>query len=458
MAGSLRRYWQARGSRTEGRVWLDRCLALSNERTRGRALALLEAGVLARTQFFSLDDAKELLRESLSIWRELGDQEFTAEALCMLGQATYAREPAAIAEARGYLEESLAICRARGDDYDAVVPLQSLATIAEREGRTQDAQAMLRDVVQALRGRGPDRRLAVVIHALAMHEAGLRNWGSARDHAEEAIAIAEAMSDTYLVGMVSTRLIEILANLGEIDRAREVFDLVDALIDTFEDVWDKGMITAHAGRAARLLDPARARALFVESNRLCRQMEQPFGVAGTVSELCGFELAFGETELARAYFTELVALYEDLQMDAAAVGELAIIAYFAYLLGEIETARQLLHRSLRATHQTSYPYGVALSADGLAMVAAAQQRWERAVVLFGASDAIHERIGQPHPGPDFHAEGVVQDQRQREYDRLVAEAEQTLGPRTFAEAWDAGRAMSIDEAVAYGLDDADDDG
>jgi hypothetical protein len=41
------------------------------------------------------------------------------------------------------------------------------------------------------------------------------------------------------------------------------------------------------------------------------------------------------------------------------------------------------------------------------------------------------------------------------YERTVAEGRATLGEAAFAAAWTEGRAMSLDQAVAYALEETD---
>jgi DNA-binding NarL/FixJ family response regulator len=65
---------------------------------------------------------------------------------------------------------------------------------------------------------------------------------------------------------------------------------------------------------------------------------------------------------------------------------------------------------------------------------------ERAARLYGAAEALREAIGIPLP--PYH---------RPEYEREVAVTREALGEDRFAAAYAAGRALSIDEAVAEAL-------
>ena len=62
------------------------------------------------------------------------------------------------------------------------------------------------------------------------------------------------------------------------------------------------------------------------------------------------------------------------------------------------------------------------------------------VWLLGAAEAQCETIGASPPVA-----------KRGEYDRTVAAARAALGEEAFTAAWAAGRAMSLDAAVAYAL-------
>lgn len=74
-------------------------------------------------------------------------------------------------------------------------------------------------------------------------------------------------------------------------------------------------------------------------------------------------------------------------------------------------------------------------------VVAVQGRAERAARLFGAAEMLSETTS------------LRMDRIKRaDYDRAVAASRAQLDDRTFAAAWAAGRAMSLEQTIAYALD------
>ncbi len=79
-------------------------------------------------------------------------------------------------------------------------------------------------------------------------------------------------------------------------------------------------------------------------------------------------------------------------------------------------------------------------------VAGASGLPERGARLLGASEAMREAIGS-----------MLEPEDRIEYDRDVAIVRSQLDEEAFAKAWAEGRRMSMEQAVAYALEEADDE-
>ena len=84
--------------------------------------------------------------------------------------------------------------------------------------------------------------------------------------------------------------------------------------------------------------------------------------------------------------------------------------------------------------------GIADSLEDLAAVAASLGRSQRAARLSGSAEALREAIDAPIP-----------PSRRADYERNVVETRAALGQEAFAAAWAEGRAMSLEQALAYAL-------
>ena len=133
-------------------------------------------------------------------------------------------------------------------------------------------------------------------------------------------------------------------------------------------------------------------------------------------------------------------------MIAATLGYLGMV-HQAQGHDALATAR--LAESLTLYRHMDDRWGITFVLEGIGVLAATQgQRLEdaqpgglRAARLFGAAEALRETLGAPlFPSHLNH------------YQQGVAAARAQLDDKTFAAAWAEGRAMTLEQAIAYALD------
>src|SRR5205085_1994646 len=141
LAAALWRFWYVRGHLSEGRTWLESFLGPATSRPTSaeqgtgsaatQARALIGAGVLANIQG-DYARAAAWCDDSLSLYRNLGDQRGMAMALNILGDIAAKRGDDARALALS--EESLAVYRELGDRRGVAVALNNLGAVLLHRG------------------------------------------------------------------------------------------------------------------------------------------------------------------------------------------------------------------------------------------------------------------------------------------------------------------------------------
>jgi len=118
------------------------------------------------------------------------------------------------------------------------------------------------------------------------------------------------------------------------------------------------------------------------------------------------------------------------------------LAYLALQRGDVAQARVLLAESFPIEReQQLWRWWIPWWLAAFASLAATQDQAERAARLFGAAEAL----GGASPVPAHRRESA----------RHVATVRAQLDEGAFAAAWAAGQAMTLEQAVAEALDDAD---
>jgi len=167
LVSSLRRYWIYRGLLALGLTITLEALACSSARqaTRLRCEALLDAGQLG-SFMGRYDEAQRYLEQSLSIARALGDNVRVSAVLQPLGLALLGRGE--FASARRHLQEGLELAETLGTQREIAGALNALAQTARAEGDLATAEPLYTRVLKIARASGDVDIVAVSLLNLAM--------------------------------------------------------------------------------------------------------------------------------------------------------------------------------------------------------------------------------------------------------------------------------------------------
>src|SRR6266480_2214934 len=149
-------FWQTRGYWSEGRRWLKAALAMpsAGERTVMRARALSAVGELAGHQT-EWQEAQQLLSESITIFKELGDDDGYVLPMSTLGWVLLRQgDPAAVP----LMEECIAKCRMLGRNWDLARALLWLGIFIYLQGDLEQAMTLTHEGLTLTRKLG-DRTL-----------------------------------------------------------------------------------------------------------------------------------------------------------------------------------------------------------------------------------------------------------------------------------------------------------
>jgi len=194
-------------------------------------------------------------------------------------------------------------------------------------------------------------------------------------------------------------------------------------------------------------DIAGARARSEESLADYRAIGNHYGIADSLWILGTVAREKGDTTAARALFDESLALYRPLDSKSSSASCTFSLGLAARMEGQLGQAEALFAEALEQFHALGIKRNVAGSLAGLALVAAdrasgtqAVPSAQRAARLAGATAAHLGALGAP-----------LDRQFRKPYEGAIATARAILGDAAFMAAWEAGKEMSLDEAIAYAL-------
>jgi predicted ATPase/DNA-binding XRE family transcriptional regulator len=251
---------------------------------------------------------------------------------------------------------------------------------------------------------------------------------------EQALLLWRQFGDRLQIADSLDRLGRVTRIFGDLDRSRVA---VEEALQLFREVGVPsriaGALLAQGDIAFDLGDYTLATTLFQEGLALARQHADPDYAAVALLTLARVARAEGD-------YAQAVALYEE-SLD----GYPSKHGFSTFILFELGKATidqgdyaraTALFRVLMVEHKEvrwTLPAGL----ESIAAIAAAQGANERAAQLWGAAEALRESTGLPMNTLE------IQD-----YERWVSAARARIDSVTFATAWAAGRAMSLNQAIA----------
>jgi tetratricopeptide (TPR) repeat protein len=199
-----------------------------------------------------------------------------------------------------------------------------------------------------------------------------------------------------------------------------------------------------ARAAAEHDDPDRAASLSEEARALALVEGDNWSLLLATLELSYCRLWQGDYQQAAALAQEGVASSREIGERIGGANCLLMLGKTALKLGDGARARDSLREALVTFEGLGDRWGIASCVGDLALVAEAEREPMRAATLLGAAKGVQEAFG-------VHMRRF----EAQDYDRSVAAVRAVLGEKTFAAAWAAGRAMPLEEAVAYALEGSD---
>ena len=213
-----------------------------------------------------------------------------------------------------------------------------------------------------------------------------------------------------------------------------------------EDVGDSNLVALALAGAARVAlgrDPA-------EAARLCRDAiaatEGTPASDGRSSALHVLGVALqmaGDLEGARDVMTSRLELARENGDEFIVWVESSNLSMVERQLGNLGRAEGLSRDALRIVQARGDAMAIPWIINGLAAVTAAKGELDRAATLNGMAAAMLERAGGEWP-PD----------EREQYEGTLATIEGELAPEAIERARSSGAAMSVEQGVAYALDEA----
>jgi predicted ATPase len=307
-------------------------------------------------------------------------------------------------EGRRWLEEALAL-EGRVSPESRAMALAGAGWLAWQQGDLDRAQEAWEEGLELLahEAREPSEAKLCLLVWLGWVAWKREEHGQARELFEESLALSREMGDTYWLANSLLSLALVSYSQGDYERATELFE---ESMDHFREQGDK------------------------QSLAYC------------LNNLGMVEYSQGDLGRAAQLIEEAVALFRELGARGDVALSLCNLGWIALLQEDLLRAADLYRESLSLSWDSGLNPLVQNALERFACVAGARGETERAVRLWGAAQTLHETKSIPRD-TDFLAEA----------DARMSAVRLGMGEEAWEEAWRKGRAMTLDEAVSYALEE-----
>ncbi|HET9224322.1 MAG TPA: tetratricopeptide repeat protein, partial [Roseiflexaceae bacterium] len=322
------------------------------------------------------------------------------------------------------------------------------------QGRQWIERALAGADARARAGADPDHSAGASPHATAARAKALHGAGRighvqednvrAEELFVESLTLARALGDPRRVALLLNDLGELVLQRGDSVQAMTLYTEGLTLARAADDRIAVAHLLLGLGDVARAQgEVGYAAACYQESLAIGRALDDRRRIAWALHRLGALALEQGAHEREADAFAEGLALARD-------VGDHENTAWLLYFMGrllrkqhDLAGAAARFAESAQLLHVLGAGIGVAANLVGLADVKIQYQEPAQAARLLSAAEPQH--------WPAWAAA------ERTKYDHSVAAIRAHLDQATFAAAWAAGRAMTLERAIAYALEGSETD-
>lgn len=442
LAAMLARWWIATGRYSEGGQFLATALSIPASMPPQVQARLLLGAAWAVYNLGDSPRAARLAGEGIACAQQGREAQLEIWGSNLLGALAWQAGDAD--QVRALLEDSTDRTQEL-EDADRALASRAyvlLANAAFLSGDLVEHQRLGQRAIDLARAAAGQEGLALALTAWTMSAiawAGIEP--STQAALDEASAAGTAQADRFTETITRHWRARLFATLGQLDVAEDEVRLC----------WAAGR--DGAVRLAELLAP-------LAEARLAIAAGDSAAAAAALSRAAEGGRRVGVMHLVPAALAALAcvaAISGDRSAAAAAIAETrtalsgrheaitqATLTYaegvMTWQRGELADAEHLVRTATQRWHRCYDRMDTCDGIELLGVLAAARERYPDAVRLLAAADAARHQLRYLTPG--FTAD-------RRAAARAVGQARRSLGEESFAQAWDQGSALTLDEVVAY---------
>ncbi|HJT57206.1 MAG TPA: tetratricopeptide repeat protein [Ktedonobacteraceae bacterium] len=341
-------------------------------------------------------------------------------------------------EGRSFLERALTASRGVPSLARALA-LWSAAVLTEKLNDYNQARTLATESLDLYRRLGDTPGITRAIYTLGAIAANQSDYPAARLLTEEALTLARGGSDRVRIARALLNLGEIVNVQGEYVRAQSLFE---ESLKILRSLGNKDDIARALFKSAWALivsagDTEKARLHLEESLVLARELDAKDIITPCLIYSGYIALNQDNPSLAYTLLEESLALAKEIGNLRDTVEIYYVLAKVIFIQGDYAAALACSEACLEGARKIGNNDLLACGLERLACIVTAQGEAARAAQLWGAAETLREAMGAP-----------ITPLERPFYEQMVDQARTQLGKQAFAVAWDQGKSMSPEQALA----------
>ena len=341
-----------------------------------------------------------------------------------------------------WLEQALA----RSSHLRSLVRAQALAgagRLAYAQANYTSATALAQQGLELYRELGDKRGMAALLNNLGLFAIDQGELERAKGIYAESLSLYREMEDEWGIAAALNNLGIALRLQGNYQQAQACFEETLAIRQKLGDEHSIALSFLNLGNIARHQgDSTQAQTYYEKSLALFQQVGDKAGIASSVNSMGVVARLRGDLTQAITWHEESLTLRQEIGDRLGMSLSLNGMGYTRLAQHDNADARRCFAESLALLREQGGKHRIVLDLVGLATTAGIQGNLVRAAQLYGAAQTLRESIGS-----------VIEPDVQILVEPQVAATQAQLGQAAFQEVWSTGRAMTVEQAIAYALEE-----
>ena len=267
----------------------------------------------------------------------------------------------------------------------------------------------------------------------------------ARAYQEKCLALKRELGDKQGIATALSNLGLVATDQGDYEYAISLYEESLALNHELQNMTGLTLTLHNLGGllVENRGDYARALTLLMESLKLSRELGGHFFlIPHTLNHLGNLSLNRRDYEQARRLFDESMNLSCESDNKYGIGHALHGLGHLAHLLGEYENAQEYYKKSVMVLHEINGIVEIIWNLIAMADMAYINGQPIRGATLLGASEKLREITPTP-----------IMRIRREAFEHSISIAHSLLSEIEFDKAWKRGREMTLDQAVAFAINE-----